>query len=63
MGNSVSIKVDFLKMLLVEPAKCGGVQLSAYLGGVLVGSHTATPDQCVALVDAIQAALENKAAA
>lgn len=57
------VKIDFLKSVFFEPSQCGGVEVSAYLGGVRVAGITAPHQLCVELIDAIQAALENKAAA
>lgn len=47
-----TIKIDLLRSLVVEPASGGGV---------CIGGQVATPDQCGALIFAIEAALETQA--
>lgn len=58
-----TIKINFLRSLVVEPSQCGGVLVSAYMGNVNLNCQTLNPEICAALTNAIQAALENKAAA
>lgn len=54
-----TIKADAGKALIIEPCKTGpGVEFTATLYGVRAGSKTATPDQCGALIFAVEQALE-----